>query len=290
MIGMEHIPCALCGADDAYIKYRLPTESLQLNHLWLDGESFKMEGSELIVSCRRCGLVYVNPRIREIPGLSAYSDEEELAYFDKTYRARLSAYLALLTNLQAWMEIPVRSMIDIGCGDGAMLDAAVAEGIPEIKGLEISRRLITLLEDRFKGERVTVSNRTIDEFAMNNFDLVTLINVLEHLHDPATLLNEIQSRMTPGGLLLVHVPNLSGLPARIQGPRWKQLEPYSHLYYFTAKTLSSMLRHAGLTPVSRFHLQVSTGWRGELQNKLGRLGIFLDNGLGMAARKDGNFE
>lgn len=288
-ISRETVPCALCGADDVKIKYRIRAESRQLHSLWLDGTPVVPDGPDQIVSCRRCGLVYVNPRIRQIPGLTAYNEAEELAYFESSYPARYTAYRTLLSKVGRWIDHPVESMVDIGCGDGAMLDAARSLAIPQIVGLEISPSLIARIKQRFQDGEVTVSNQPISELDPDSFDMVTLINVLEHLPHPKITLLEIQKCLKPGGLLLVHVPNLAGLPARIRGQAWNQLEPYSHFYYFTSKTLQAMLRSAGLTPAGRFHLRIDSGWRGELQDMLAGIGVYLDNGLGLVAIKGGKY-
>jgi len=90
----------------------------------------------------------------------------------------------------------------------------------------------------------------------------------------------------PGGLLIVHAPNFNGLPARLRGPDWHQIEPLVHLYYYTATTLSSMLQKNGFRVIGRFNLVSASGWKAHLQRGLGNLGIYLDNGLGIVTRAD----
>jgi len=84
------------------------------------------------------------------------------------------------------------------------------------------------------------------------YDVVTLISVLEHVHEPYQVLRAALSRLVPDGVLLVNVPNSAGIPARLYGPRWDQIEPLVHLYYFTARTLSLMLERVGLRVIRRF--------------------------------------
>ena len=83
----------------------------------------------------------------------------------------------------------------------------------------------------------------------------------------------------------MHAPNIGGLPARLKGSKWHQLEPLEHYYYFTARTLQGLLRKAKLEVIGRFNLTVSAGWLGKLQNVLGGFGIYVDSGLGVVARR-----
>ncbi|MBC8076308.1 MAG: class I SAM-dependent methyltransferase, partial [Chloroflexales bacterium] len=125
----------------------------------------------------------------------------------------------------------------------------------------------------------------LDALPPAHYDALSLINVLEHVHQPAAMLQTAARLLRPGGVLLVHVPNFGGLPARLRGARWHQIEPLSHLYYFTYRTLAAMLRQQGLEPIARFSLVVAGGARGLAQRLLDRAGVYFDSGLGVVARR-----
>jgi SAM-dependent methyltransferase len=74
------------------------------------------------------------------------------------------------------------------------------------------------------------------------FDAVTLWDVLEHVERPVDFLRACIERLRPGGHLLVNVPDLESLPARLMGARWPLLLP-EHLNYFS---LASLRRCAAL--------------------------------------------
>ncbi len=72
-----------------------------------------------------------------------------------------------------------------------------------------------------------------------SLDAVTLWHVLEHLDDPGEALATIAGWLAPGGALLVGVPNLASLQARIGGDRWFHLDVPRHRVHFTPAGLSS---------------------------------------------------
>ncbi len=168
-------------------------------------------------------------------------------------------------------------------GTGRSLKQPGRLGIQKRLGLEISDTLVKLVQERL-GDGL-VSTQPLESLPKAQFDVVALINVLEHLRQPLEMLQNAFDRLKPGGILLVHVPNFGGLPARLRGPRWHQIEPYAHFYYFTPGVLADMLRRAGYAPIARFHLPSGGRFRITLQKVIARLGIELDNGLGIAARR-----
>ena len=256
-----------------------------LTEVWLNGKAYQIDEDEYIARCTNCGLDYINPRLVYTPGLAAYNQEEELAYFRSTYEERLRAYRSILDRLSSWSSQVPSSLLDIGCGDGALLEAALDAGMERILGLEISPILVELVSDHLGAEKVT--GAPIETLPGGSFEVVTIINVLEHLHEPATMLEEAARVLADRGIILVHVPNIGGLPARLAGPRWSQIEPYAHFSYFKPSTLAGLLERTGFTPIGRFHLPTGPGARSIVQNGLARIGLYIDNGLGMVAmRKD----
>jgi 2-polyprenyl-3-methyl-5-hydroxy-6-metoxy-1,4-benzoquinol methylase len=237
---------------------------------------------ETIVACKSCGLVYVNPRLAPDAGLVTYSADQEKAYFYRTLERRKAAYRELIDRIPRWLGGQARTLLDVGCGDGALIEVARQAGIRS-EGSEVSEELIQLVQERL-GEG-SIVRRPLSELPQAQYDVITLINVLEHVRDPRDMLVTCARLLRPGGILVVHVPNWGGVPARLRGARWRQMEPLVHLYYFTRRTLEALMRVSGLEPAGRFNLVVSRGLRGSMQRLLGSVGLYLDNGLGLVARR-----
>jgi SAM-dependent methyltransferase len=276
---LKFVRCALCGGNDTRVKFSVRGQKPRW--VWIDDVRREVAGQETVVGCRTCGLVYVNPRIEPTARLSTYSLQDEIEYFRSTRERRELAYMELVRRLPEWLGRDVRTLLDIGCGDGALLEVARQAKIESV-GTEISEDLRRDVQGRIGKDAIVCAD--LIRLPPHQYDVVTLINVLEHLPNPNEVLEAASGLLTPGGVLLVHVPNLGGLPARLRGANWHHIEPLTHLYYFTARTLKALVSRAGLKPVGRFSLITTRGLIGEFQRVFVRAGLYLDNGLGVVAQ------
>lgn len=278
----EWRPCPLCGADDTSLRFAVNLERMLLSSVWVGGREYQVSGEEYLVACRLCGLCYVNPRLAIDADVNTYSPEAERTYFSATREERARANRALLQQMSRWLGRSPRTLFDFGCGDGLLIEMAAAAGVRAV-GYEVSKDLQAWVAELL-GEEALVGD---DWMALPtaSFDVIALINVIEHLATPLEILRGLHRLLTPGGVLVVHAPNFGGLPARLKGATWHQIEPFGHLTYFTAHTMGKMLETAGFQPIGRFTLITQRGARAAIQTVLTRLGIYLDNSLGVAARR-----
>ncbi|MEK7553999.1 MAG: methionine biosynthesis protein MetW [Patescibacteria group bacterium] len=138
------------------------------------------------------------------------------------------------------------NVLDLGSGDGLFLSLLKQKGI-EGEGLDISKNGIA--KTRAKG--LTASffdfNKPIP-FADNTFDTVVMLDVLEHLYAPETLLKE--AARVSKKYVIIGVPNFSSLPARLQALFGRVPENNrsnkGHIYWFNHAILLSMLSASGL--------------------------------------------
>ena len=92
------------------------------------------------------------------------------------------------------------------------------------------------------------------QVAPGSVDVVTLWHVLEHLDVPALALERIGSWLRPGGGLLVGVPNLASLQARIGRERWFHLDVPRHRVHYTPAGLRALLRAHGFDVLETRHV------------------------------------
>lgn len=207
--------------------------------------------------CIRCGLVYVNP----LP------TDQELADFYRTYHhqsdqlqlsqtGEVNLFHQILDQVQEIRR--TGALLDVGSSYGYFLHQARQRGFIT-KGVEVASEPAQYSRSQLNLDVVT--GRLEDaNFMDGQFDVVTLLNVLEHVTDPFSLLSEIRRIMARRGLLIVVVPNLNfGYPFLWfpslfsnylnKGINISVFDVPAHLFLFTPGTLSLMLRAAGFSNI-----------------------------------------
>jgi len=132
--------------------------------------------------------------------------------------------------------------LDFGYGEGGLLEVAQRRGWA-CYGVEISRSMLDY--GSRKGWAVTSDPRGDPRFADGTFDVVTMIEVLEHVADPVCLLSDAARWLRPGGLLYLTTPNARGLNCRILGRAWSVVCPPQHLVLWTPRALRLALARTG---------------------------------------------
>jgi SAM-dependent methyltransferase len=145
---------------------------------------------------------------------------------------------------------PPGAVLDVGAGDGTLLDALHARG-REALGLE-----------RVPGARADVRAGSLDDLD-ERFAAIVFWHALEHLPDAGRALDRALELLDPGGVLLLAIPNLDSLQARLFGERWFGLDPPRHVVHLTCAALLERLSARGLRVERVRHLrggQVTFCW------------------------------
>lgn len=151
---------------------------------------------------------------------------------------------------------PGSRLLDIGCGDGVVLQRAPAPSIAVGADLALAAlvaaraRAVEVVRATFEGPYLP--------FRDESFDRVTCLDVIEHLFDPRDLLREVRRVLRPGGLLVLQTPNvrhylhLYRLAVKGEGPKTSG-DPEGidggHLHYFSARDVERLLRSAGFAEI-----------------------------------------
>lgn len=126
---------------------------------------------------------------------------------------------------------PPGPILDVGCGDGTLIDALKAQGREAI-GLERESR------------RADVLDLDISEVE-GDYAAVVFWHSLEHLYDPRAAIEHAHRVLEPGGVLVVVVPNITSLQARLFGDGWLALDLPRHLVHLSDRALVDGLGEAG---------------------------------------------
>ncbi len=162
-----------------------------------------------------------------------------------------------------------RPLLDVGAGRGRFVAAARAAGY-RADGIEPSRRGVAAAREEY-GVALRRAELERAPVAAGSVAVITLWHVLEHLEDPGRALEMVAGWLEPGGLILVGVPNLASLQARIGGARWFHLDVPRHRTHFTARGLDLALRAAGLEPLRTTHVLAEHNPFGMWQSAVSRL-------------------
>ena len=150
-----------------------------------------------------------------------------------------------------------RRALDVGCGTGELLRALIGAGWQAI-GTEPAPGIAAV--GRAAGLQIEAATAAVyiarwRATAEPPFDGIVLLNVLEHVPDPATLLSDVASALGPGGILVVRVPNdFSALQEaahrQLGGRRWWIAIP-DHVNYFDHASIAALVERIGLEVVDR---------------------------------------
>jgi 2-polyprenyl-3-methyl-5-hydroxy-6-metoxy-1,4-benzoquinol methylase len=150
----------------------------------------------------------------------------------KTLRARQPA--------QGWKDI-----LDVGCGDGLFFDQLLQFG--EVEGVESSAPLVN--PEGAHRSRIHICPFDENFQPGKQFSLILMLDVLEHLADPAATLRRALALLAPAGMLLVTVPAFNAL--------WTNHDLLNqHVTRYTRRTFRALAGQAGMEiQVERYFFQ-----------------------------------
>jgi len=137
------------------------------------------------------------------------------------------------------------ALVEIGCGDGAVLAELAARALsPVLDGFELSPKAAGIAKTRGVARRVEAFDGVHIPAGDDAYDLAILSHVVEHVPDPLPLLQEA-ARVAPH--VLVEVPLEDNRSAHRPAKR-KLAEAAGHLHAYNRASLQAQLTDAGLTP------------------------------------------
>jgi 2-polyprenyl-3-methyl-5-hydroxy-6-metoxy-1,4-benzoquinol methylase len=229
--------CRVCGSYDLVLAKNSNIEQE------LSPSSFAITDSDYGITgelhhCLNCGFVQCN----SICDVTGYYEELE----DKSYEAsradREIQALKLLNLLYKYRQNG--RLLDIGAGSGILIEQAKKLGY-QAEGVEPSHWL-----QRHATERGLIVH--LGTFPHKDIkyrvDIVTIVDVIEHVTNPVELLQSVREIMKDNGVGLIVTPDLDSLAARIMGNKWWHYR-VAHIGYFNKKTLEKALNRSGLDVV-----------------------------------------
>lgn len=213
-----------------------------------------------IIKCSNCEHIYTLLN-HEPDNEKLYKDdvyklvENRNSLFDRILNWEYSRVLKKIYSIKRSKG----ALLDFGCGKGKFGSIAKNKGW-QVKAVETATERAEYAKTVY-GLEVSTNFYTTGRIFNNDFDVLTLFHVLEHLPNPKVLLNElIKHNLAKDGLVVIEVPNFRSLQARIAGRRWMHFDVPRHISHFTAGKLEELGRELNLKTVKTsffsFHLGV----------------------------------
>ena len=220
-----------------------------------------------LLRCARCGTaVTAGEPAPELHEQGAYQPARPRLH--RAARPILAAFDAQRLALLGRLAAPGARLLDVGAGQGRFVVRARAAGY-NASGIDPHRRF-----SGPGGEASAVVAPTSVEQAQitpESLDVVTLWHVLEHVDDPRDALERIAGWLAPQGGVIVAVPNLASLQARLGRERWYHLDVPRHRTHFTPAGLMALLGATGFEVVAVEHRLLEHNPFGMWQSALNRL-------------------
>lgn len=215
----EEINCPLCGAYN-------PSQLIQAR--------FGMQA--MIAECLVCRVAYQSPR----PSLEA-----SVAYMNWRWQSS-DAYVASKHNQLRRARVQLNlinrqfsqpgRLLDFGSGAGSFVYTACQHGWNAM-GVEISA-------SARQRAKLFYNIDLLEEIPKIQFDVVTLWDVIEHLPEPLSTLNQLKGKLAPGGWIILETGNYESWLRLAEKQRWG-LYLFDHQFYFSPISLKIMLEKAG---------------------------------------------
>ncbi|MFA4982107.1 MAG: class I SAM-dependent methyltransferase [Candidatus Omnitrophota bacterium] len=219
--------CPLCGSERTRLEHKSAGTSIR--------------------SCAACELLYrfPQPSDGELEELYNSHYTKEKMTNNRPGGASPENVLRQHLDLIDRFLLPLKGkrILDYGCGAGALGKIAKARGM-DVAGVEsnaharehlIKTGLFPVYKD---AHELSASGK--------RFDLIVLIQVLEHLREPWNDIGKLAGLLSPGGCIYITTINSKGLNIIVNGFHRRELLKMEHLYWFTYKCLDALCKNAGL--------------------------------------------
>jgi len=228
-----NLKCGLCGSGRMKIFKKSSTiKALSSADFAISDSRYGITND--IFLCEECGFIQCG----EIQDLNRFYADLRDPEYEAGRKERALQARKLLTQIQTFC--PRGRLLDIGAGSGIFIEQAIAMGY-QAEGLEPSK----WLHERAQKYGLPVRLGSFPGLVpTGRYEVVTLIDVIEHVPNPLTFLSRICNIISENGIVVVVTPDVGSLVARILGRKWWHFR-IAHIGYFNRKTLGIAMDKAG---------------------------------------------
>lgn len=261
-LDLEHVGCCICGRTDG--------EPIGV------GEDFEYRTSPdtfLAVQCPDCGLVYIDPRPKVSDFGRIYPDNYHAFDFSPrefgvVHRVRSRIEARRLIRYVGTVPSDAK-LIDVGCGDGFHMSLLAEFGARTwvVEGVDLDERAVNAARRR----GLTVHHGDVEDLELRaeTYDVAFMIQTVEHVADPSTVVAAIRRILKPGGRLVIVTDNTGSLDFRLFRHRhWGGYHFPRHLNLFNKKSIKLLTERSGMEAVKIETIVSPVNWVYSVRNLL----------------------
>lgn len=162
---------------------------------------------------------------------------------DKIYQKVKKYSLRKKEKLISKYCVGERTLLDVGAGTGDFLLTAQKRGW-KVSGVEPNRNARLRSE-----EKGVILDTSLQSLPNQKYGIITLWHVLEHLPDLETQIEDVVSRLTQNGTLVIAVPNFKSYDAKLYGEYWAAYDVPRHLWHFSKDSIERLFADYGMRVV-----------------------------------------
>ncbi len=155
--------------------------------------------------------------------------------------------------IQKWAELKGRRVLDVGCGGGILSEAMARLGA-KVTGIDADLEGVETAKTHAQNENISIEykNELVENLKRKPFDVITCMEMLEHVSDPGLVISHCARLLKPGGVLFLSTLNrtLKSYATAIVGAEYilRILPQQTHDYqkFIKPSELSKLVRSEGL--------------------------------------------
>jgi SAM-dependent methyltransferase len=231
---LKKFNCVLCGSKEGEYLYEFNTTVLINSKMTL--WSYKH------ILCKKCAVIVVQP----LPSKNILDQ-----YYENAFPFELQNYEKRQINASNFVKKNIgktqKKIFDIGAADGFLLNQFYKDGW-KCSGIEPSKLMV---DNALKKYQIKILNYGFEEFfqeeTIENYDVVLMSHVLEHLYFPKEVIKNIRSILHSNGYLYIEVPSVEGFAKYNVN---NEIMSFTHLWHFTIKSLTNFIEKQGFASIA----------------------------------------
>lgn len=242
---MQELKCAICCEDKGFdVLYKENFDYSSIDENTFSARRIPQKCHYRLLKCKGCGLVYSSPifdteEIEQLYKKSKLNYDAEIENIKETYGQYLKSLMGLIPSAE--------NILEIGCGSGFILKAALDIGFHNVYGVEPSRDAVEKADEKIQ-DKIVIDIFRPGLFKENFFDIICFFQTIDHIVDPNELLQNCYKILKPNGIVFCINHNTEALSTKILGER-SPIFDIEHIYLFNKSTIKKIFENNGFEVV-----------------------------------------